>query len=178
MIVAMDLLAAVILGSCVYVFARLVDTLFFKLEDRHILVKRLEENAYIPWKANTGDAGFDLLALEDVTVETTPREEGPTLVRTGIAVAIPDGWYGRIADRSSLAAKHSITCGAGVVDSCYRGELKVVLFNHGTKPYDIKAGDRIAQLVIEKVHSADGVKEVEELPSSERGTGGFGSTGQ
>ena len=98
------------------------------------------------------------------------------MVPTGLAFAIPEGNYGRMAPRSGLAAKHGIHVGAGVLDSDYRGEIKAVLFNLGDKDFEIKEGDRIAQVIVEK-YTITELVEVEDLDDTERGAGGFGSTG-
>jgi dUTP pyrophosphatase len=103
-----------------------------------------------------------------------PRDR--TVVPTGIAVAVPGGTYGRVAPRSGLAAKSGIDVGAGVVDADYRGELKVVLFNHSDEPLYVKPGDRIAQLVLERIACAS-VHEVDDLDATDRSADGFGSTG-
>ena len=95
---------------------------------------------------------------------------------TDLSIATPAGTYGRIAPRSGLAAKHFIDTGAGVIDADYRGEVKVLLFNHSEKDFEIKVGDRIAQLVLERIYTPE-VMEVENLEESVRGAGGFGSTG-
>ena len=104
-----------------------------------------------------------------------PRH-GKVIVQTDLAVAIPAGHYGRVAPRSGLAVKHFIDVGAGVIDSDYRGAVGVVLFNHSADDFHIKHGDRIAQLIIEKI-STPAVVEVDDLDATERGAGGFGSTG-
>ncbi len=98
------------------------------------------------------------------------------MVKTGLAIATPRGTYARVAPRSGLALKHHITVGGGVIDGDYRGEAGVILFNHGRKEFEIKAGDRVAQLVLEKVSEATSL-EVTELPDTQRGGKGFGSTG-
>lgn len=99
------------------------------------------------------------------------------LISTGLSLTVEDGCYGRIAPRSGLAAKHHIDVGAGVIDSDYSGEVMVLLFNHSEVAYTVKAGDRIAQLIIEKI-SQPCVVEVDTLPASGRGNHGFGSTGR
>jgi len=101
---------------------------------------------------------------------------GKVLVDTDISMAVPDGTYGRIAPRSGLASKHMIDTGAGVIDADYRGQVKVLLFNHGEKDFEVKEGDRVAQLVLERIYTPE-VVEVKELEESVRGAGGFGSTG-
>jgi len=128
----------------------------------------------MPRHAHDGDAGIDLFAREDVQI--APGEW--LMAPTGIAVAIPRGYVGLVAPRSGLAARHGlgVVNGPGVVDSGYRGELKVILINHGTEPLSLQRGDRIAQLVVVPVADQEFV-EVDELPGSARGAGGFGSTG-
>ena len=101
---------------------------------------------------------------------------GKALIGTGLAFAIPVGNYGRIAPRSGLAVRNSLHVGAGVVDADYRGEVKVLLFNHSDDDFEVKEGDRIAQMIIEK-YTLTALEEVEELSETERGAGGFGSTG-
>ncbi len=101
---------------------------------------------------------------------------GKALIPTDLSISIPDGTYARIAPRSGLAWKHSIDTGAGVIDSDYRGNVGVILFNHSDQDFPVKTGDRIAQLILEKIEIAD-VQEVKELNETERGEGGFGSTG-
>lgn len=136
-------------------------------------VERLNDRGILPWRAHAFDAGYDLCSAEEALVPPGGR----VLVGTGLAVAVPFGTYGRIAPRSGIAVKHGITTGAGVVDGQYRGEVKVLLFNHGDKAFRITPGDRIAQLILEKIETPL-VEEVDRLDATERGVGGFGSTGQ
>jgi dUTP diphosphatase len=134
----------------------------------------LDPELSAPVAAHAGDAGIDLRARVDTTLD-----EGEwAMVPTGVAVAIPEGYAGLVAPRSGLAARHAISVvnGPGVVDAGYRGEINVILINHGTAPVTLSRGDRVAQLVVVPVAQVDLVK-VEELPDSERGAGGFGSTG-
>lgn len=135
-------------------------------------VKRTRPTASMPVRGSVAAAGFDLAAAEAYTV----KAGGKAIVMTGLSIAIPSGTYARIAPRSGLAAKKMIQVGAGVVDYDYRGEVGVVLFNHGSEDFEIAVGDRVAQLVLEKVAMGPAV-EVEELEATERGAGGFGSTG-
>lgn len=124
-------------------------------------------------RSNPSDAGADLVAGEDKVIPPLER----TIVGTGVFIEIPYGYYGRIAPRSGLANSHGINTLAGVIDSCYRGEIKVVL--HNTDRYEsftVRMGDRIAQLIIEKHYNFEFI-EVEELEDTERGQKGFGSTG-
>ena len=135
---------------------------------------RLDPSIALPSYAREGDAGLDLRAAHDATLE--PGGRG--LVGTGLAVAIPPGYAGLVLPRSGLALSQGVTVlnAPGLVDAGYRGELKVLLVNHGDKPVPVRRGDRIAQLVIQRVERAELI-EVNELPTSERGAGGFGSTG-
>ena len=138
-------------------------------------VKRMREGAVVPTRAYAGDAGMDLAACE--RVELAPGERA--LVPTGLAVAIPDGYAGYVQPRSGLAARHgiSIVNTPGLVDSGYRGELLVNLVNHDeAETFVVEPGMRIAQLVILAVPPVEPVV-VEDLPASERGVGGFGSSG-
>jgi dUTP pyrophosphatase len=137
-------------------------------------IRRLRDDAVIPVRAYEGDAGLDLASCE--RVELGPGERA--LVGTGLAVAIPDGYAGFVQPRSGLAAKHGITIvnSPGLVDAGYRGELKVVLLNtDASETFVVEPGMRIAQLVVLEVPGLDPV-EVEELPDSERGVRGFGSS--
>lgn len=133
----------------------------------------MKEGALLPVNGSTFAAGYDLHALEAASVPA----RGKAIVGTGIALAIPEGNYGRIAPRSGLAAKHSIDVGAGVIDSDYRGEIKVLLFNLSDTDFEIKPQDRIAQLIIEKYTRTEIVEVDGELDETVRGHGGFGSTG-
>ncbi len=133
-------------------------------------------DAKIPEYINPGDAGADLYAA---AAEILPAGGGRALISTGVAIAIPEGYAGFVQPRSGLAAKHGVTClnSPGLIDSGYRGELKVLLINTDPKEeYKVEAGDRIAQLVIQKVEQADFVLG-DSLDATERGDGGFGSTG-
>ncbi len=129
----------------------------------------------MPARAREDDAGLDLYAAQAVTIEPGSR----VLVPTGIALAIPPGYAGFVLPRSGLALRHGITAlnTPGLIDAGYRGEVKVLLINHDRAAATIARGDRIAQLVIQRVEPAKLV-EVDELPPSDRGGGGFGSTGR
>lgn len=140
-----------------------------------IALRMLDPELPLPSYAHQGDAGADLCAREDVTLEPGER----ALVPTGVAIALPLGYVGLIHPRSGLATKHGLTVvnAPGTVDAGYRGELKVTLLNTDARtPIVLKRGDRIAQLVIQKVERATFIQ-VEELDDTVRGTGGFGSTG-
>jgi len=140
--------------------------------DIKLYVKKLSDNAVIPTRGSSQAAGYDLSSA----VECVVPARGKALVPTDLAIALPEGTYGRVAPRSGLAWKHSIDTGAGVIDQDYRGNVGVILFNHGDKDLTIARGDRVAQLILERIAIAQ-VHEVDELPSTDRGAGGFGSTG-
>ena len=140
-------------------------------------VIRIDPDLPLPGYAHPGDAGADLVAR---TGATLAANGGRALVPTGMAVAIPDGWAGFVQPRSGLALRHGVTClnTPGLIDSGYRDELAVLLVNTDPQaPYEIHRGDRIAQLVIQRVETADFV-EVDDLSATERGRSGFGSTGR
>lgn len=139
----------------------------------NIKVKKLREDAIIPTRANSTDAGLDLYSTQDLIVLKNSR----AMIETGISLEIPEGYYGRIAPRSGLAWKHGIDMFAGVVDSSYRGPINVILYNSCVNDFKITKGDRIAQLIIEK-HYNFPIEVVEELSDTNRGSGGFGSTGK
>jgi dUTP pyrophosphatase len=135
---------------------------------------RLDPELPTPESAHDGDAGIDLYAREDTALPPGRW----AMVPTGVAVAIPEGHAGLVAPRSGLAARHGISVvnGPGVIDAGYRGELKVILINHGNDAVLLGRGDRVAQLVVVPIALVE-LEEVKELPDSERGHGGFGSTG-
>ncbi|UYH54818.1 dUTP diphosphatase [Qipengyuania sp. SS22] len=141
-----------------------------------VRLKRLPhgEGLALPAYATSGAAGMDVLAAEDCVLAPAQRHA----VATGLAVAIPQGYEIQVRPRSGLALKHGITVPntPGTIDSDYRGELKVILINHGAGDFTIQRGDRIAQLVLAPVTQA-AWEEVEELDTTTRGAGGFGSTG-
>lgn len=133
------------------------------------------EEEFLPRYANPGDAGADLKSTEDINIPA----RGRALVHTGVKIALPDGYVALVHPRSGLAAKSGITVlnTPGTVDAGYRGEIMVTLFNSSDTDFSVKRGDRIAQLVIQQVEKASFIK-VSELPESERGARGFGSTGR
>lgn len=138
-------------------------------------IKRLDGELPLPSYAHEGDAGLDLYAAADATLPPLAR----TLIPTGIAVAIPDGYAGFVQPRSGLAINKGLGLvnAPGLIDSHYRGEIKVIAVNlDPTEPIEIHRGDKIAQLVIQPVVSAQ-IEEVDELPTTSRGEAGFGSTG-
>ena len=142
-----------------------------------IALKRLPqgEGLPLPSYATPGAAGLDVVAAEDVTLAPGARHA----VATGFAIAIPAGYEVQVRPRSGLALKHGITClnTPGTIDSDYRGELKVILANLGAEPFEVRRGERVAQLVPAPVQRA-AFREVDDLDSTTRGAGGFGSTGQ
>ncbi|MCC2317588.1 dUTP diphosphatase [Cellulomonas chengniuliangii] len=140
-----------------------------------VLLLRLDDALPAPAYAHPGDAGADLVARQDVTIPP----QGRVTVPTGVAIALPDGYAAFVHPRSGLAARHGLTIvnAPGTVDAGYRGEIAVTLLNTDVEtPVELRRGDRIAQLVIQRVERARFV-EVEALPGSDRGEGGFGSSG-
>lgn len=132
-------------------------------------------NATFPKRADIGAAGYDLSSVDKVCIEPGTQ----AIVDTGLVLEFPSDCYVRVAPRSGLAAKHAIDVMAGVIDSTYRGNVKVILHNHGTESFMVNVGDRIAQMIFEKIYTPDlqQVQEMTELTTSDRGQGGFGSTG-
>jgi len=143
------------------------------MERLPIKIKRLHPAAILPAQATPLAAGADLSCVEAFTLVPGERK----LVPTGLAVEIPPGFYGRVAPRSGLAVKHGIDTLAGVIDADYRGELRVLLINLGSEIASFQAGDRIAQLIIERVAACD-YSWSDDLSETERAAGGFGSTGK
>jgi len=144
-----------------------------RLKQIMIRIKKLHPNAKIPKRANPTDAGADLHSIENIVIPPRSR----AIVQTGISIHIPDGYYGRIAPRSGLAAKNGIDVLAGVIDSGYRGAIGVVLHNTDENTeFHISDGDRIAQIIFEQ-HWNFSFKEVDDLNNTERSDGGFGSSG-
>ena len=140
-----------------------------------VLVTRLDPELPMPDFAKAGDAGADLRARIDLTIRPGER----ALVPTGLAIALPSGYAAFVHPRSGLALRHGLAMvnAPGTIDSGFRGELQVILINHGQEDFEISRGDRIAQLVIQRVENAEFV-EVTQLPGAARGGDGFGSTGQ
>jgi dUTP pyrophosphatase len=138
-------------------------------------VRRLDQRAKLPSRAHAGDAGLDLHALEDCVLEPGERQS----IRTGIAVEIPPGLAGLVLPRSGLARRHGIALvnAPGLIDAGYRGEVQVLLLNSDRRErFTVSAGDRVAQLVLVRIE-LPAVEDVPELASSDRGEGGFGSSG-
>lgn len=144
------------------------------MESLEVLFKRLVPAAVLPAYAHPGDAGMDLKSAVDVVVPAGGR----ALAGTGLSMELPDGWEAQVRPRSGLALKHGVTVlnTPGTIDSGYRGEVGVILFNTGAEDFKVSVGDRIAQLVIAPAFRAR-IAEARELDGSERGAGGFGSTG-
>lgn len=136
--------------------------------------KRIDRDAVLPAYAHPGDAGMDLCSVEELVLPPGKR----SLIRTGLVMELPDGYEAQVRPRSGLALKHGVTVlnSPGTIDVGYRGEVGVILVNHGDSAFSIRKGDRIAQLVVAPVAAAE-VAEVASVAASERGAGGFGSTG-
>jgi dUTP pyrophosphatase len=144
-------------------------------DDVQVLLHRLDPGLPVPGYARDGDAGADLVTAADVVLAPGERVTVPT----GVAIALPDGYAAFVHPRSGLAARHGLTVvnAPGTVDAGYRGEIKVILLNTDpVRPVELHRGDRVAQLVVQRVERAVFV-EVPQLPSSQRGAGGFGSSG-
>lgn len=143
------------------------------IQNNPLLLKyvRLNDLAKSPFKGSPKAAGYDLHASSPATIP--PRDRAT--VDTGLIISVPSGTYGRIAPRSGLAT-HNIDVGAGVVDADYRGQLKILLVNHSNEPFQVKVGDRVAQLICEKIVYPE-LLEVETLDVTDRGSAGFGSSG-
>jgi dUTP pyrophosphatase len=137
-----------------------------------LTVQRRHEHARIPQRATQFAAGYDLFSAEERVI--APHSQ--MSINTGISIALPPRTCGRIAPRSGLALRNSINVHAGIIDEDYRGEILVILYNHGNSPLNVQVGDRIAQLLIVPVLYPE-IRIVSHLPATERGQGGFGSTG-
>ena len=142
-----------------------------------VLVKKLNPKAELPKYKTEGSSGMDLMALIENSI--TIKSQNSALIPTGLSIAIPEDVEVQIRPRSGLAAKSNISVlnTPGTIDSDYRGEIKIILFNHGKEEFTVNNNDRIAQMVLMPVLKAE-FKEVEELPKTVRGSGGFGSTGK
>lgn len=142
-----------------------------------VQIKKLRPDAIVPRYMTAGAAGLDLSAALDAPIEIAVG--GRVAIPTGLAIKLPDGYEGQIRPRSGLAREHGVTLvnAPGTIDADYTGPLIVLLINHGDRPVRIESGQRIAQLVIAPVVQAE-LAEVDELPSTARGAGGFGSTGR
>ena len=142
-----------------------------------VLIKKLDQKAKIPEYKTSGSSGMDLIALLENKISIPPNQS--CMIPTGLSFAIPEDTEIQIRPRSGLAAKYNLTVlnTPGTIDSDYRGEIKVILFNHGNKEFVVKNGDRIAQMILMPILKVD-FEEVDNLPKTLRGTGGFGSTGK
>ena len=142
-----------------------------------VLIKKLDPNVEIPDYKTTGSSGMDLMAFVNRPINLAPKSS--CLVPTGLSVAFPEDYEIQIRPRSGLAAKNNISVlnTPGTIDSDYRGEIKIILFNHGNNDFIINNKDRVAQMVLIPVHKMD-LEEVKNLPDTLRGKGGFGSTGK
>ncbi len=136
-------------------------------------IKKLDPRAKLPTYAHPGDAGLDIYTLEEVTIKPGERQS----IKTGIALAIPDGYVGLVWDKSGLAFKYGLKSMAGVIDAGYRGELMICLFNTSSEPYTFKSGEKLVQLLIQKVDRVE-IEEVDELDNTSRSDGRWGSTGK
>ncbi|CAI5735018.1 unnamed protein product [Peronospora destructor] len=135
-------------------------------------IKKITSRAILPTRGSELAAGLDLSAAYDAVIPANDKG----LIKTDLIIAVPDGCYARVAPRSGLALRKSIDIGAGVIDADYRGNVGVILFNHSTNDFSVKYGDRVAQLILEKVEYPE-ILEVDEIEETVRGAGGFGSTG-
>jgi len=134
--------------------------------------KKLDPKAVLPTRGSSAAAGLDIYSIEDVSLEPNERR----VIRTGLAAAIPEGYYGRLAPRSGLATKNGLDVLAGVIDADYRGELGCLMYNTGDEPINLPAQTKICQLIIEKIIAPAAVW-ADSLAETSRGSGGFGSTG-
>jgi len=159
-----------------YLINYLVDKLYSFINNKVTFkVKLLDYDAISPYKSYPGSAGYDICSIDSVTIEPGSR----LLVATGISLEVPEYYYVRVAPRSGLSVR-GIDVGAGVVDSSYRGEVKVLLINNSKESYNVQEGDRIAQLIMERCGNAEItiLGYYDELSMSERGENGFGSSGK
>ena len=141
-------------------------------EQRHLRFKRLDPRAVLPARGSLLAAGLDIYAIEDLTLQPGER----TLARTGLAVDIPEGYYGRLAPRSGLATQQGLDTLAGVIDADYRGEIRCLLYNAGDEAIHLPAQSKICQLIVEKIITPTAVW-ADDITETDRGSGGFGSTG-
>ena len=143
-----------------------------KMCENKLYVKKLSEYAVLPQKAHPGDAGYDLSSARSLVVPAY----GKALVPTDLSMTVPFGTYGRIAPRSGISWKNHLNIGCGVIDSIFTGPVGIVIFNHSDTEFKIEVGDRVAQLIIEVIKNPD-IVQVDDLSNTDRGIGGFGSTG-
>lgn len=143
-----------------------------RTDNMELYYVKMSSKAFAPMRATPQAAGLDLKAAEKQVINPHKRE----LISTQLQMMIPEGYYGRIAPRSGLSLHHQLDICAGVIDSDYRGEIKILMHNHGDKPFEVNPGDRIAQLICERIAMPRAI-EVKNLPNTMRGIGGFGSSG-
>ncbi len=143
-----------------------------KMNSVRIKIKKLSLDAIIPSYAHEGDAGMDLFSSEEIVIAGGERK----LVKTGISIELPEGFVALIWDKSGLALKNGIKTMGGVIEHTYRGEYGIILFNSSKEDFKIKKGQKIAQILIQPIFTAN-IEEVEELTKTKRGSSGFGSTG-
>ncbi|MBI2450617.1 MAG: dUTP diphosphatase [Candidatus Nealsonbacteria bacterium] len=136
-----------------------------------IRIQKIDPSAKVPVFAYEGDAGMDIFSCEDCKIEPFEKKA----ISTGLKIAVPAGFAGFIWDKSGLALNNSLKTMAGVLDSGYRGELKIILMNLGKEPYEVKKGQKVAQLIIKKIEKPEIIEDV--LDDTERGERGFGSSG-
>jgi len=142
------------------------------IETEALTFKKLDARATLPTRGSSSSAGLDLYSIEALSLEPGQR----LIARTGLAVAVPEGYYGRVAPRSGLATKNGLDVLAGVIDADYRGELGCLLLNTGVTTIELPAQSKICQLIIERIITPEAVW-ADDLSDTERGSGGFGSTG-
>ncbi|WP_096153048.1 MULTISPECIES: dUTP diphosphatase [Bacillus] len=142
--------------------------------DYELKVKRVHTDAQLPFRANVGDAGLDLFSVEEKVIKSGEA----ALIRTGLVLELPKGTEAQVRPRSGLALKHSVTVlnSPGTIDEGYRGEVKVILINHGKKDFLVEKNMRVAQMVMAPVTKVN-IVQVEEVTDTSRGVGGFGSSG-
>ena|SRR5947209_1446074 len=143
-----------------------------------VRVKQLGPTARLPVKGSSHAAGYDLFAADEVAVPGTgfPNLVGHAVIPTGLAFEIPPGYYGRIVERSGLAFKNHLHCGSGVIDADYRGEVRVLLYNFSPQDFIVERGMRFAQIIFEQIGEFE-FEQCDALGETNRGSGGFGSTG-
>ena len=152
------------------------------MSDTKVRIQRLTETATMPLRGSQNAAGYDLFAAEEVRVPgctLRPHDNvhvGNAVVPTGLAFEIPHGFYGRVVERSGLAFRQHLHCGSGVIDSDYRGEVRVLVYNFSDQAFVIERGMRFAQIIFERIGEFE-IEDCAELAETQRGSGGFGSTG-
>ena len=166
-----NIVDTILIGGSFYLLFKFFTTYKIFSEPK-LYVKFNHKDAIMPFRATKESAGVDLFSCDDGNIEPHSKK----MIDIGLSVKIPEGYYGRIAPRSGLAMRHSIDVGAGVIDSDYRGNINVILFNHGDEKFKYNKGDKLAQLIIEKIALVEPFG-IDSLDNTERGINGFGSTG-